>query len=63
MRKADKALWMDMRFTIARELLKEENTKDKEKWCSRVFFTLVKAGVGTKTWWMLCVVGKAGTWI
>ena len=26
-------------------------------------FTVVNAGVGTKKWWMLCVVGKAGTWI
>ena len=53
MKKADTVLWMDMKFKKTRELLKEEITKDIWKWCSRVLFTLVKAGVGT---WKSCLL-------
>ena len=53
---------MDMKFKKTKELQKEENTKDIGKWCCRVFLTLVKAGAGTKKWWMLCMDGKAGSW-
>ena len=62
--KADKALWMDMKFhKKTKELPKEENTEDTGNWCSRVFFILVKDGAGTKKWSMLYMDGKAGIWI
>ena len=64
MNKADKALWMDMKFyKKTKELLKEENTKGTERWFNRAFFTHVKTGVGTKKWRILCMVGRAGIWI
>ena len=40
-------------------LLKEGKTEGTEKWCNRAFFTHAKAGVGTKKWSMLYMVGKA----
>ena len=63
MMKADRDFWMDKKKTRKRELLKRGSTQDTEKWCSHVFFTLVKGGAGTKRCWMLCTVEKAEIWI
>ena len=48
MNNADRALWLDMKFTRTRELQKERKTKGTENWCSGAFITHVKAGDGTK---------------
>ena len=46
------------------ELQKGGNTKDLEKWCSHIFYTVAKVGAGTKRWWMDAVhAGKPDTWI
>ena len=39
---------------------RNETQKGTERWSNRAFFTHVKAGVGTKKWWTLCMVGRAG---
>ena len=47
------------KFTRIIGLLKGGSTRDTEKWCSHVFFTLVKDGAETKRCWILCTAGRA----
>ena len=49
---ADKALWMDMKSTETKVLLKEESIQ-------KVQGGNVKAGIGTKKWSMLYMDGQA----
>ena len=46
--------------TRTKELLKGGSTRNTEKWCSLVFFTLVNIGAGTKKWLILSMAGRAG---
>ena len=63
MKKADKAMWMDMKFYKTTELRKEGNTEDAGRVCNRAFFTHAKVGAGTKKWSMPCTGGRAEIWI
>ena len=60
--KADKALWMDIQFYKNKGIPEGRKHKRYREGSNRAFFTHVKAGLGTRKWWTLCMAGRAGTW-